>query len=78
MFLSIEVFEAGDFFKHPHCVRDIAGSGASTKPHLFYGTGHGFTPQISLAYSAIVRSLENFPDAATFRMAFRAHFSGSA
>ena len=28
----------------------------------FYGTGHGFTSQIWLAYSAIVRSLENLPE----------------
>src|SRR5882757_9759783 len=42
------------------------------------GTGHGFTPQISAAYSAMVRSLENFPELAMFRMAFRAHSCGSA
>jgi hypothetical protein len=29
-----------------------------------YPTGHGLTPQISLAYCRIVRSLENFPDPA--------------
>ena len=28
----------------------------------FYDTGHGFTFQISAAYSAMVRSLENFPE----------------
>src|SRR4051794_5712591 len=43
-----------------------------------YGTGHGFTSQMSVAYSAIVRSLENFPEPATFKMAFRAQASGSA
>src|ERR1700757_1091156 len=43
----------------------------------FYGTGHGFTFQISAAYSAIVRSVENFPELATFKMAFRAQASWS-
>ena len=37
---------------------------------LFYRTGHGSSFQMSAAYSAIVRSLENFPALATFRMAF--------
>ena len=41
-------------------------------------TGHGFAFQISLAYSAIVRSLENLPEPATFRIALRAQASGSA
>src|SRR5262245_20628868 len=36
-------------------------------------TGHAFTFQISAAYSAMVRSLENFPEPATFKMALRAH-----
>jgi hypothetical protein len=44
----------------------------------FYGTGQGFAFQISAAYWAIVRSLENFPEPATFRIAFRAHPSPSA
>src|SRR5262249_722742 len=34
--------------------------------------------QMSAAYSAIVRSLENFPELATFRMALRAQASGTA
>lgn len=42
-----------------------------------YDTAHGRTFQISLAYSAMVRSLENFPDPATFRMAFAAQASRS-
>ena len=42
------------------------------------GTGHGFAFQISAAYSAIVRSLENLPEPATFRIALRAQPSGSA
>jgi hypothetical protein len=41
-----------------------------------YGTGHGFTFQISVAYSVIVRSVENFPELATFKMVFRAQASG--
>ena len=43
-----------------------------------HGTGHGFTFQMSAAYSAMVRSLENFPEPATFRIALRAQASGSA
>jgi hypothetical protein len=42
---------------------------------LVYGTGHAFAFQISLAYSAIVRSLENLPELATFRMALRVQVS---
>ena len=41
-------------------------------------TGHGSALQISDAYSAIVRSLENLPEAATFKIALLAHASGSA
>src|SRR5215471_4310926 len=41
-----------------------------------YATGQGFTRQMSAAYSAMVRSLENFPEWPTFSMAFRAHSSG--
>jgi hypothetical protein len=36
-------------------------------------TGHALTFQISVAYSPMVRSLENFPEPATFKMALRAH-----
>ena len=43
-----------------------------------YRTGHGLASQISAAYSTMVRSLENLPEAATFRMAFCAHPFGSA
>ena len=32
--------------------------------------------QISAAYSAMVRSLENFPEPATFNIALRAHSYG--
>ena len=38
-----------------------------------YGTGHGVAFQMSAAYSAMVRSLENFPEPATFKIALRAH-----
>src|SRR5262249_10446189 len=41
-------------------------------------TRQGFACQMSAAYSAIVRSLENLPELATFRMAMRAQASGSA
>jgi hypothetical protein len=36
-----------------------------------YLTTRGMTSQISFAYPAVVRSLENLPEAATFRMALR-------
>src|SRR5256885_4409645 len=45
---------------------------------LHHDTGDGLTCQMSDAYSAIVRSLENFPELATFRIALRAHASRSA
>src|SRR5882724_1257689 len=45
---------------------------------LHHDTGHGLTCQMSDAYSAIVRSLENFPELATFTMAARAHAPESA
>jgi ketosteroid isomerase-like protein len=48
------------------------------QPSFLSGIGHGSTFQISAAYSAIVRSLENFPEPATFKMALRAHSSESA
>ena len=47
-------------------------------PTQHYSTGQGTTFQISAAYSAIVRSLENFPDPATLAMALRVQASGSA
>ena len=45
---------------------------------LPYVTGHGFAFQISFAYCAIVRSLENAPEAAIFMTTLRAQTSGSA
>ena len=43
-----------------------------------HSIGHGLTLQISLAYSEMVRSLENFPEAATFKIALRVQPSESA
>lgn len=43
-----------------------------------YSTGQGLTPQISVAYCEMVRSLENFPLLPTFKTALRANSSGSA
>src|SRR5215471_2356407 len=43
-----------------------------------YETGHAFAFQMSVAYSAIVRSLENFPEVATFEIALRDHSVDSA
>lgn len=40
-----------------------------------YDTGHGSTFQMSVAYSLIVRSLENLPELAIFRIALRAQSS---
>ena len=40
--------------------------------------GHGRASQTSAAYWAIVRSLENFPELATFRMAVRVQSPGRA
>src|SRR4030095_2442506 len=44
----------------------------------YWETGHAFAFQMSAAYSAIVRSLENFPEPATFRIALRDHPAESA
>ena len=45
---------------------------------LHHEIGHDLRCQMSAAYSAIVRSLENFPEPATLRMALRAQALGSA
>ena len=42
----------------------------------YWETGHAFAFQMSAAYSAIVRSLENFPEPATFKIALRDHPAG--
>src|SRR5512132_4587315 len=44
----------------------------------YWETGHAFAFQMSAAYSAIVRSLENFPELATFKIVLRDHDAGSA
>src|SRR5215472_9478933 len=41
-----------------------------------YASGHGCACQMSLAYSAMVRSLENLPEWPTLRIALRAQASG--
>ena len=42
-----------------------------------YGTAQGLASQIPAAYSAMVRSLENFPELATFAITFLVQLSGS-
>ena len=60
-------------------VLQLGGQGvdidAGRKPE---STGQGLAFQISAAYSAMVRSLENFPQLATFTMALRTHAPDSA
>src|SRR4029453_13101096 len=43
-----------------------------------YGPGDPFTVQTSVAYSPMVRSVENFPEPATFKIALRDHPAESA
>ena len=69
----------------PHGLRFFSGTRSAGRSapnnapdYAFSRTGHGCTFQMSAAYSATVRSLENFPEPATFKMALRAHSSGSA
>src|SRR5208283_936979 len=58
--------------------RNLRTAGCASRPWHFYGIGHGSAPQISAAYWAMVRSLENLPLLATFRIAFFAHSLGAA
>ena len=61
----------------PH-IRTLSQGGARLEVRRFsYGTGHGFAFQISAAYWTMVRSLENFPELAIFKIALRAHSSRS-
>src|SRR5205823_1664990 len=46
--------------------------------HLGHSTGQGVAFQMPAAYSAIVRSLENFPEQATLMIALRPQASASA
>ena len=59
-------------------IRTLSQGGARLEVRRFsYGTGHGFAFQISAAYWTMVRSLENFPELAIFKIALRAHSSRS-
>ena len=46
----------------------------SVRLGLYY-SGQGCACQMSLAYSVMVRSLENLPEPATLRIAFRVHLA---
>ncbi len=60
---------------HQHGLRGrLAGEWREGAVH---NTGHRCTFQISLAYWAMVRSLENFPEPATFKIALLAQALGS-
>jgi hypothetical protein len=56
---------------------DVLGAVGGTRAAI-HSTGQGSRLQIWLEYSVMVRSLENLPEPATFRMAIRAHSSGFA
>ena len=59
-------------------IHTLSQGGARLEVRRFsYGTGHGFAFQISAAYWTMVRSLENFPELAIFKIALRAHSSPS-
>src|SRR5271165_3971328 len=74
--LVILTSEPGQIHQHLLGSRFACERGNRHKRDWFpYSTGHGIAFQISLAYSAMVRSLENFPDAATFEIAMRAQAS---
>ena len=51
----------------------LAGERRERHSVSVYPTGQGFACQISAAYCAMVRSLENFPEPAIFRIALRTH-----
>ena len=53
-------------------MRFFASCRAVSSP-VSLATGHGWISHMSLAYSEIVRSLENFPLEATFSTARRFH-----
>ena len=55
----------------------LLASGEMVMRRFSYGTGHGFAFQISAAYWTMVRSLENFPELAIFKITLRAHSSPS-
>jgi len=71
-------------FKHPSASSSAARSPCSQvrepredRGARRYSTGHGFTFQMSAAYSAILRSLENFPELATLMIVIFSHSSRS-
>ncbi len=57
-------------------LRMTAASRSNSSRGRPYSTGHGGAFQIPLAYSWIVRSLENLPEAAMLRITLRVHSSG--
>src|SRR5712671_4666975 len=76
--LKVLALKPGQINQHPFWGGPANGRRDTRARMCLYGTGHGFTFQISVAYSAIVRSLENFPEPATLRIALRVHAPGSA
>src|SRR5215831_17449770 len=83
--LVVLLLEPSQVHEHGHRRRlagqrrdDLGFSRIVDHRRLHHDTEQGFTCQMSDAYSAIVRSLENFPEPATLRMALRAHAAGSA
>src|SRR5262249_7343688 len=60
------------------CCLDMGFSRQYLISRCYQSTGQGVAFQIPVAYSAIVRSLENFPEHATLIMDLRANASGSA
>ena len=85
LFGIIEIGLAFEIFAFEACRIDqhllgrrFAGKGRNGHPPiLFMAPDMASLSRFRAAYSAIVRSLENFPEPATFRMALRAHASAS-
>jgi hypothetical protein len=73
--LEVPALEPGEVDQHLLWRRPAGERGNACAAACLYDSGHGFTPQMPDAYSAILRSLENLPEPATFRMAFRVHSS---
>lgn len=59
-------------------IRPLDGASSRTYVPAVFGTAHASRFQISVAYSAMVWSLENFPALATFKIVFWAHAPGFA
>src|SRR5215469_7139440 len=64
----------------PACLREQKLAPVSILPFTigYQETGQALAFQMSAAYSPIVRSLENFPEPATFKIALPDHPAGSA